>query len=82
MASGRESKVVAAGPSLLGAAPLGSVTSTATAVASALAVILVVTAEAASEVTLATPPTPVAAEEERETGLPSSQGGGPHDSPS
>ena len=82
MMSGGESRVVAVGPSLPGAAPLGSVASTAVAAAMVLAVIPVVTAEATSEVTLATPPAPTTAEEGRETSLPASPGGGPHGSPS
>ena len=80
--SGGESRVVAMSHSLPGAVPPGSVASTVAAVATVLAAIPVVTAEAASEVTLVAPPPPAAAEEERETGLPASPGGGPHGSPS
>ena len=80
--SGGESRVAAAGSSLPGAAPLGSVASTAAAMAMVLAAIPGVMAKAASKVTLAAPPLPAAAQEERETGLPTSSGGGPHGSPS
>ena len=80
--SGGESRVVVAVPSLLEAAPLGSVASSAAAAASVLAVIPVVTAEAMSMVTLAAPPPPAVAEEERETELPASPGRGLHGSPS
>ena len=80
--SGRESRVVVAGPSLLGVTPLESVASTASVAAMVLVVILVVTAEAASEVTLAAPPPLAMAKEERDTGFPASPGGGPHGSPS
>ena len=45
-------------------------------------VILVLTAEVASEVTLVALPPPAVAEEERETELPASPGGGLHGSPS
>jgi len=45
-------------------------------------VIPVVMVETELEVTLATPPTPVAAEEGKETELPASPDGGPHGSPS
>ena len=47
-----------------------------------MAAIPVATAEAGSEVTLAIPPAPTAAEEGRETGLSASPVGGPHGSPS
>ena len=80
MASGGESRVVAASPSLSGAVPPGSVPSTAAAVASVLAAIPVATAEVVSEVTLAAPPPPAVAKEERETRLPASLGGGLHGS--
>ena len=62
--------MVVVDPSPPGAAPLGSVASTAVAVAMVLAAIPVVSAETASEVSLAAPPPPAAAEEERETELP------------
>ena len=81
VASGGESRVVAAGPSLSGVAPLGLVASMAAAEA-VLVAIPVVLVEATSEVTLMAPPPPAAAEEERETGIPASPGGGPHGSPS
>ena len=71
-----------AGPSLLGAAPLGSVVSMAAVAAMVLVAIPVVMAEAASKVTLVAPCPPAVAEEERETRLPASPGGGPHGSPS
>ena len=77
-----ESRVVAAGPSLPGAAPLGSVASTVVAAAMVLVAIPMVTAEATSDVTLVAPPPLAVAKEERETGLPTSSGGGPHGSPS
>ena len=80
--SGGESRVVAAGPSLPGAAPLGSVASTAAAMATVLVGIPVVMAEATLEVSLAALPPPAAAEEERETRLPASPGVGLHGSPS
>ena len=70
------SRVVAVSPSLLGA-----VATIVTAAALTLAVILVLTVGAASEVTLAAPPPSIAAEEERETELPASPGGGLHGSP-
>ena len=76
MASGGESKVVAVGPSLLGVVPPRSVASTVAVATMVLVAILVVTAEAASEVSLAAPPPPATAKEERETGLPTSPGGG------
>lgn len=82
MASIRESKVVVVDPSLLGAAPLGSVTSTVVAAAAALAVIPVATAEVTSEVTLASPPPLAVAEEERETRFLASPGRALHGSPS
>ena len=82
MASGGESRVVVAGPSLPWGALLGSVASTAVAMAMVLVVILVVMAEAALEVSLAALPPPAAAKEERETRLPALPGGGPHGSPS
>ena len=81
-ASGRESRVVAANPSLPGVVPPGSVASTVAAAVVALAAILVLTAEVASEDTLAAPPPPTAVEEERETELPASPGGGLNSSPS
>ena len=56
--------------------------STATAVVTVLAAIPVVAAEAASEVTLATPPPIVVVEEGRETRLPASPAEGLHGSPS
>ena len=68
--------MVAAGPSLSGA-----VAGTLTAAASTLVVILVLTVGATSEVTFVAPPPLVAMEEERETELPASLGGGPHGSP-
>jgi hypothetical protein len=74
--------VVAVNPSLLGVVPPGSVASMVAAVAVALAAIPVVTAEVMSEVTLAAPPPPATVEEERETELPASPGGGLHGSPS
>ena len=80
--SGGESRVVAASPSFPGVAPLGSVASTATAVAVVLGAIPVVMAEAVSEVSLAAPRPLAAVEEERETRLSASPGEGPHGSPS
>ena len=68
-------------PSLPGVVPPGSVVGTAAAAALILAAIPVLTVEVASDVTLVAPPLPVAAEEERETELPASPGGGLHDSP-
>ena len=82
MTSDGESRVVAVGPSLPGAAPLESVSSTAAAVVMVLAAIPVVTTEAVLEVTLAAPLPPTMAEEVREVGLLASPGGGPHGSPS
>ena len=70
-------RVAAVSPSLQGA-----VVATVTAAASALVAILVPMAEVVSEVTLAAPPLPAAAQEERETGLPTLSGGGPHGSTS
>ena len=68
-------------PSLTGVVPLGSATGMVVAVASALVVIPVLTVGVASEVTLMAPPPSVVAEEERETELPVSRGGGMHGSP-
>ena len=62
--------MVAASPSLLRVVLLGSIASTAAAVATVLVAIPVVMAKAILEVSLAPPPPPAAAEEERETGLP------------
>ena len=76
-ASGGWNRVAVASPSLLGA-----VAATVTAMAVALVAIPVPSAEVTSEVTLATIPKPAAAEEERETELPASPGGGLHGSPS
>ena len=76
-AKGGGSRVAVVSPSLPRAVAV-----TVTTVASALVVILVPMAEVASKVTLAAPPPPIAVEEERETGLPASLGGGPHGSPS
>ena len=75
---------MAARPSLLGAAPLGSITSTAmaTAAATVLAVIQVVMTEATSEVSLVAPSPSAVVEEERETRLPALPGEGSHGSPS
>ena len=80
--SGGESRVVAAGPSLPGAASIGSVASTAAAVVTVLAAIPVVMVDATSEVTLVAPAPLATVEEERETGLPASPGGGLRGSPS
>ena len=62
-------------PSLPGAAPPGSVASTAAVVVMVLVVISVVMVEDALEVTLVTPPAPATVEEGRETGLPASPDG-------
>ena len=58
------------------------VADTVAAVTSALAEIPVPTVEVALEVTLTAPPPPATGEEERETELPASLGGGLHGSPS
>ena len=76
VASSRGNKVAAMSPSLSGVAA-----ATVTAAASALAAIPVPMAEVTSEVTLAALPPPAMAEEERETELPTSSGGGLHGSP-
>ena len=59
-----------------------AVAATVTAVAVALAAISVPMTEVASEVTLAALPPLASVEEERETELPASSGGGLHGSPS
>ena len=69
-------------PSLLGVVPLGLAAGTVAAAASVLVAIPVLTAGVVSEVTLAAPPPPTAVEEERQTELPASPGGGLHGSPS
>ena len=74
--------MAAANPSLLRVVPPRSVASMVAAVASMLAVILLLMVEVTSEVTLMAPPPLVAVEEERETELPASPGGGLHGSPS
>ena len=73
---------MATSPSLLGVVPPGSAAGTVAAAVSALVAIPVLTARVASEVTLVAPPPPATAEEERETKLPTSPGGGLHGSPS
>ena len=69
-------------PSLPGVVPHGSAVDKAAAAALVLAAISVLMAGVVSEVTLTAPPPPVAVEEERETELPASPGGGLHSSPS
>ena len=71
--------VVAADPSLLGVVPPRPLTSM---VAMVLAAIPVVMAEAVLEVSLVAPSPPATIEEERETRLPASPGGGLCGSPS
>ena len=67
--SGGESRVVAMGPSLSGATPLGSVASMAVAATTVLVAILVVMVEAVLEVTLVASPLLAMAEGDRETRL-------------
>jgi len=74
--SDRGNRTAAASPSLLRV-----VAATVAAVAVALAAISVPSLEVASEVTLVALPPPAMAEEERETELPASLGGGLHGSP-
>ena len=73
--------MAAVSPSLPRVVPPGSVVGTAAATVAILVAIPVLTVEVASEVTLAAPPPPAVAKEERETELPASPGGGLHGSP-
>ena len=81
MMSGGESRVVVVHPSSLGVVPFLLVVSMA-AVVEVMVAISAPTMLVGSEVTLATPPPIVMAEERRETRLPASPGGGMQGSPS
>ena len=80
--SGGEGRLAVVRPSLLGVASSQLVASTATATAVVMAAIPMAMVVVGLEVTLEIPPLRGAAEERRETELPTSPGRGTHGSPS